>query len=109
MLQLSHVDAPRGRNDVCAARLGGDNDKLDAAEGTVGQYGHLGRDWARAGFGLGARLGVRVGVGFSRVGVGMGLGLLVRVGLDVSMATPSISRSARTASPFAIQQRVVPD
>ena len=54
MLQLSHVDAPRGRNDVCAARLGGDNDKLDAAEGTVGQYGHLGRGWVRAGFGLGA-------------------------------------------------------
>ena len=61
------------------------------------------------GLGLGLGLGVRVGVGFSRVGVGMGLGLLVRVGLDVSMATPSISRSARTASPFAIQQRVVPD
>ena len=58
MLQLSHVDAPRGRNDVCAARLGGDNDKLDAAKGTVGQYGHLGRDWVRGwvwawGLGLG--------------------------------------------------------
>ena len=53
MLQLSHVDAPRGRNDVCAARLGGDNDKLDASEGAVGQHGHLGRAWVRAGFGLG--------------------------------------------------------
>ena len=52
VLQLCHLDGPRGRS-ACAARLGGDDHELDAAEGTVGQHGHLGRVWVRAGFGLG--------------------------------------------------------
>ena len=84
MLQLSHVDA---------ARLGGDDDKLDATERAVGQHGHL------------IRVGVR-----ARVGAGAGAGAGVRVGVRVrvSTVTPSISRSARTASPFAIQQSVAP-
>jgi len=84
VLQLSHVDA---------ARLGGDDDKLDATERAVGQHGHL------------IRVGVR-----ARVGAGAGAGAGVRVGVRVrvSTVTPSISRSARTASPFAIQQSVAP-
>ena len=80
MLQLSHVDA---------ARLGGDDDKLDATERAVGQHGHL----------------IRVGV---RARVGAGAGVRVGVRVRVSTVTPSISRSARTASPFAIQQSVAP-
>jgi hypothetical protein len=80
VLQLSHVDA---------ARLGGDDDKLDATERAVGQHGHL----------------IRVGV---RARAGAGAGVRVGVRVRVSTVTPSISRSARTASPFAIQQSVAP-
>ena len=43
VLQLSHLDAPRGRRgcSACAARRGGDDDELYATEGAVGQHGHL--------------------------------------------------------------------
>ena len=54
MLQLSHVDA---------ARLGGDDDKLDATERAVGQHGHLIRVGVRARVGAGAGAGAGVGVG----------------------------------------------
>jgi hypothetical protein len=86
VLQLSHVDA---------ARLGGDDDKLDATERAVGQHGHL------------IRVGVRARVG-AGAGAGGGAGVRVGVRVRVSTVTPSISRSARTASPFAIQQSVAP-